>query len=122
MEIYKCERCGKMVSVIHDAGGKLVCCGEPMKKIEAGVTDAAQEKHVPVYAVEGNKVTVCVGEVEHPMTDEHYIEWIAIETTNGKQRKVLTPSDAPKAEFALIDGAEVKAAYAYCNLHGLWMA
>ena len=73
-----------------------------------------------VVATEGNKVSVCVWSVEHPMLDAHYIQWIAIETTSGCQLKQLTPQDAPEAVFKLAEGQSFKAAYAYCNLHGLW--
>ena len=67
-------------------------------------------------------VTVAVGSVEHPMLPEHYIEWIAIKTKTGNQRKELKPGDAPKAVFAIVDGDEVEEVYAYCNLHSLWKA
>ena len=93
-----------------------------MKEIIPGTTDAAVEKHVPVYRTEGNKVYVTVGEVEHPMLPEHYIEWISLQTKSGNQRKCLKPGDEPKACFALCEGDEVEAVYAYCNLHSLWKA
>lgn len=97
-----------------------MCCGEAMKEIVPGTVDAAVEKHVPVYEVEGNVVKVKIGSVEHPMLDEHYIEWIALETKMGNQRKALKPGEAPEACFAMCDGDEVVAVYEYCNLHGLW--
>ncbi len=93
-----------------------------MKELIPGTTDAAQEKHVPVIAVEGRHVVVTVGSVEHPMLDNHYIEWIALQTRLGNQRKALKPGDAPRACFSLCEGDEVLAAYEYCNLHGLWKA
>lgn len=98
----------------------MVCCGEEMQEIIAGTSDGAREKHLPVIAVNGRKVTVTIGEVEHPMLEKHYIEWIAIETKQGAQRKVLVPGQAPTVEFALTDDDSLIAAYAYCNLHGLW--
>ena len=91
-----------------------------MQEIVPGTSDGAVEKHVPVYTVEGNIVNVTVGSVEHPMLEEHYIQWIALQTKNGNQRVVLKPGDAPKAKFALVDGDEVVAVYEYCNLHGLF--
>ena len=121
-KFFVCTHCGNMIGKIKDAGVPVVCCGEPMKELKANSTDAAGEKHVPVATVEGNKVTVVVGEVNHPMTEAHLIEWISIETTQGWQRKPLTATDEPKAVFALADGEEVKNVYAYCNLHGLWTA
>ena len=116
----KCTHCGNIVAVVKDSGVPVVCCGEPMKEMKAGEMDAAVEKHVPVYEVVGNIVNVTVGEVEHPMIPEHYIEWISIQTKQGNQRKELKPGEAPKADFALCEGDEVVAVYAYCNLHGLW--
>ena len=93
-----------------------------MAEVIPGTTDASLEKHVPVFTVEGNKVQVSVGSAAHPMLPEHYIEWVAIETKSGNQRKQLCPGDEPKACFAICDGDEVKAVYAYCNLHSLWKA
>ena len=93
-----------------------------MSELVPGTTDAAVEKHVPVFEVKDNKVLVTVGSVEHPMAPEHYIEWIAVQTTSGNQRKMLQPGDKPQACFALCEGEEVEAVYAYCNLHSLWKA
>ena len=90
--------------------------------IEPNTTDAAGEKHVPVISVDGNVVTVTVGEVEHPMLEAHYITWIMLETEQGRQRKTLKPGDRPVAVFALTEGDKPVAAYEYCNLHGLWKA
>ena len=109
-----------MVDEIKHGGCHPFCCGEAMELLDPGTSDGAHEKHVPVFTVEGSKVTVCVGEVEHPMVDVHYIEWIAIETNLGMQRKMLKPEMAPKAEFLLLEGETVSAVCAYCNLHGLW--
>ena len=122
MKFYKCSVCGQIVAIVKETGAPLVCCGQPMKEIIPGTTDAAVEKHVPVYEVKDNKVVVTVGAVEHPMLDVHYIEWVSIQTKFGNQRKALKPGDAPKVCFALCEGDEVLAVYAYCNLHGLWKA
>ena len=120
MTFYKCSVCGQIVAIVKETGAPLVCCGKPMEEIIPGTTDAAVEKHVPVYEVKDNMVVVTVGEVEHPMLDVHYIEWVSIQTKFGNQRKALKPGDAPKVCFALCEGDEVQAVYAYCNLHGLW--
>ncbi|MBR7000796.1 MAG: desulfoferrodoxin [Lachnospiraceae bacterium] len=120
MVFYRCPVCGQIVAIVKGTGVPIICCGKPMQKIEAGTTDASVEKHVPVYEVNGNTVTVTVGSVEHPMLPEHYIEWIALKTKAGNQRKALKPGDAPKACFAICEGDEVEAVYAYCNLHSLW--
>ena len=122
IKFYKCAHCGQIVAIVKGTGVPIMCCGEAMSEIVPGTVDASLEKHVPVYTVDGNKVTVKVGAAEHPMAEEHYIEWIALETKAGNQRKALKPGDAPAACFAICDGDEVVAVYAYCNLHGLWKA
>ncbi|WP_297568647.1 desulfoferrodoxin family protein [uncultured Anaerovibrio sp.] len=122
MRFFKCELCGNVITVIKDGGGPLTCCGQSMKELIPGTTDAAQEKHVPVVNVDGNTVTVKVGSVEHPMTDAHLIEWIAIETNKGCQMKKLIAQDKPEAIFLLGEGENLEATYEYCNLHGLWKA
>ncbi len=122
MKFYICKGCGKIIAIVKDSACPTKCCGEAMQEIIPGTTDAAVEKHVPVLEVKDNKAYVTVGEVIHPMTEAHFIEWIAIETKNGNQRKTLTPTDEPKAVFPLLEGDEVLAVYAYCNLHSLWKA
>lgn len=120
MKFYQCSICGQIVGIVKETGVPLVCCGEDMEEMIPGSVDAAHEKHVPVIAVDGNHVTVTVGSVPHPMTGAHYIEWIALKTKCGNQRKALKPGSEPKTCFCLCEGDEVVAAYAYCNLHGLW--
>lgn len=122
MKFYRCAHCGKIVAIVKETGVPVICCGEAMQEIVPGSVDAAVEKHVPVYEVKDNKVIVTVGSTEHPMLPEHYIEWIALETKQGNQRKALKPGEEPKACFALCEGDEVVAVYAYCNLHSLWKA
>ncbi|NLE69947.1 MAG: desulfoferrodoxin [Clostridiales bacterium] len=122
MKFYVCKICGNIIAYAYDAGVKVVCCGEEMQEMVAGTVDASKEKHVPEIIVKGNLVTVKVGSVDHPMEEKHYITFIALETKNGNQRKVLKPNDKPEATFALVDGDEVIAAYEHCNLHGLWKA
>ncbi len=119
MKFYICKHCGNIIAYVRSSGVPVVCCGEPMQEIIPGTTDGALEKHVPVIEVEGNKVTVRVGAVEHPMLPEHYIEWIALETAQGNQRKPLAPGQKPEAVFMLAEGDSVVAAYEYCNLHSL---
>ena len=91
-----------------------------MTELVPGTSDGAFEKHVPVYHTEGNKVTVTIGAVEHPMLEAHYIQWIALETESGVQIKNLKPGEKPEAVFLLPEGEKAVAAYEYCNLHGLW--
>lgn len=121
-KFYICEHCGNIIAYVKNSGVPVFCCGKKMQEIIPGTADASVEKHVPVIKVEGNVVTVEVGSVAHPMIPEHYIQWISLETKEGNQRKVLSPEDAPKAEFMITDSDEVKAVYAYCNLHSLWKA
>ena len=120
MKFYVCKHCGNVIAYAEESGVPVVCCGEKMTELVPNTTDAAVEKHVPVVATDGNTVTVTVGSVEHPMTDAHFIKWIALQSKEGNQRKPLNPSMKPAACFALCEGDEVVAAYAYCNLHGLW--
>ncbi|MBR3642799.1 MAG: desulfoferrodoxin [Lachnospiraceae bacterium] len=122
MKFYRCKHCGQIIAVVKATGVPIICCGEAMEEIVPGTTDAAVEKHVPVYEVNGGKVTVTVGATLHPMEPEHYIEWIALQTNTGNQRKVLKPGDKPEAVFAIGEGDVVESVYAYCNLHSLWKA
>lgn len=122
MKFLRCEHCGNIIAMVEDKGVPVVCCGQKMTEIVPGTTDASVEKHVPVYEVKDNKVYVTVGAAAHPMLPAHYIEWIALETTAGNQRKKLQPGQEPKAVFALCEGESVLAVYAYCNLHSLWKA
>ena len=122
MEFYRCAHCGQIIAIVKKTGVPVKCCGENMLKIIPGTTDASREKHVPVVKVEGNVVTVRVGSVDHPMIPEHYIEWISLQTKFGNQRKALKPGEAPEVCFAICEGDEVEAVYAYCNLHSLWKA
>jgi superoxide reductase len=118
LEIYKCEKCGNIVEVLHDGMGELVCCGEPMKRIIENTVDAAREKHVPVIEKIPGGYKVKIGSVPHPMLPEHYIEWIQLIAGDKAYRKFLKPGDAPEAEFKI--DAEQVAAREFCNLHLLW--
>lgn len=122
MKFYICKHCGNIVAFVKNTGVPVMCCGEKMQEIVPGSVDAAVEKHVPVISVDGSHVTVTVGSVEHPMTEEHLIAWVALETEQGNQRKELKAGEKPVAEFELCAGDKVVGAYAYCNLHGLWKA
>ena len=120
MQIFKCKTCGKVIMILKNSSCGTVCCGEDMVELTANTTDAAVEKHVPVISVNGGVAEVRVGEVAHPMQEEHYIEWIALETNQASHIVYLKPGEEPVARFALLDGEEVVSAYDYCNLHGLW--
>ena len=120
MVYYKCNVCNNILGSAEEKDLEISCCGTKMEKLVANTVDASNEKHIPVVSVNGNVVEVVVGSVEHRMTAEHHISWVAIETKQGRQRKNLVVDGAPKITFALVEGDELKSACAYCNLHGLW--
>ena len=122
MKFYKCSHCGNIVAYVQDNGPKVICCGEEMNELVPKTADSAVEKHVPVVEAEGNLVKVTVGSTLHPMEEKHFIQWIALETEQGNQRKTLKPGQEPTVTFAITPGDKVVAAYEYCNLHGLWKA
>ncbi len=117
---YICRHCGNIVEMINDAGVPLMCCGDEMDALIPNTTDAATEKHLPVVTFKDNILCVKIGEVTHPMVDEHFIEWIYVKTENGGHHRRLKPNEAPQAEFCICNDKPV-AVYAYCNIHGLWM-
>lgn len=119
-EIYKCSVCGNIVEVLHESYGTLVCCNQPMELLQELTEDNGLEKHVPVVEIDGSNVTVKVGEVEHPMEEEHFIEWIELVVDGKSYRKFLSPKDTPEAKFIVEKGYKEIYAREYCNLHGLW--
>ena len=119
-EVYKCSICGNIVEVIHGGDGSLVCCGQPMSLLRENTTDAAVEKHVPTLEKKDGGWQVNVGSVDHPMTAEHYIEWIELIVGETVYRQNLNPGEKPAAFFPC--PADKVTARAYCNLHGLWKA
>ena len=120
LQIYKCEKCGNIVEMLHAGAGELICCGEPMKLFTANTVDAAKEKHVPVVEKTTTGVTVKVGSVAHPMEAKHYIEWIDVIADGKAYRQFLNPGDVPEATFDI--QADDLTAREYCNIHGLWQA
>lgn len=120
LEIYKCGTCGNMIEVLHVGGGELVCCGSPMALIKENTTDAAKEKHVPVYEKTPKGIRVQVGSVAHPMEEKHYIEWIQIISGGKSYRQFLKPGEKPEALFQ-VEGSDFTVRE-YCNLHSLWKA
>ena len=122
LQIYKCEKCGNIFIVGYKGACTPRCCGEEMKLLEANTSDGAFEKHVPVATQEGDKISVKVGSVEHPMTEPHYIASIMLETDRSLQVKYMRPTDKPEAEFIIAPGEKAVSVYEYCNLHGLWKA
>jgi len=120
-EVYKCSVCGNIVEVNHVGGGELVCCGKSMNLLQENTEDAATEKHVPVITKVDNGIKVVVGEIEHPMEKDHYIEWIELEVDSMRYKQYLAPGAKPEAVFELKASGMV-IVREYCNLHGLWKA
>lgn len=118
-QVYKCEKCGNIVEVLHPGDGELVCCGQPMKLMKEGSTDGALEKHVPVIEPWKSGYHVKVGSAPHPMEQKHYIEWIELVTPEGSFIRFLNPEDKAEAFFEGVTHPDVTAR-AYCNLHGIW--
>ena len=119
VKFYICPHCGNIIEMIHDAGVNPVCCGQKMDELVPGSVEASHEKHIPAVDEDGGILAVKVGSVEHPMAEEHWIEWVELVSDKGIQRKHLNPGEAPKVRF-LLNGEKPLAVYAYCNLHGLW--
>lgn len=119
-KFYYCAHCGNIVGWIKNSGVPMICCGEKMRELEPNTVDASVEKHVPVVETMQNGLKVTIGDVEHPMTEEHHIEWVYVETDRGGMRKCLAVGEKPTVEFALLDEKPL-AVFAYCNLHGLWV-
>ncbi len=117
-QIFKCEKCGSMVEGVHAAGGTLSCCKQPMTLIEENSQEAAVEKHIPVVEKTFEGILVKVGEVEHPMTEEHSIEWVEVLVDDRVYRHNFKAGDEPHASFKFT-GSDYSVR-AYCNLHGLW--
>ncbi len=119
-KFFICRHCGNLVEAVHNSGVPMMCCGEKMQALEPNTVEASGEKHLSVAKYENGVLTVNVGSVDHPMVEEHLIQWIYVETENGGLRKDLKAGDKPAAVFHLGEEKPV-AVYAYCNLHGLWM-
>ncbi|MDD4120207.1 MAG: desulfoferrodoxin family protein [Clostridia bacterium] len=117
---YICEICGNIVGLINDAGIPLVCCGEEMKELIPNGVEAKTDYHIPSVSIAGNLVNVKIGSLPHPMTEQHHISWVYLQTEKGGQRKILKPGQEPVLNFALTEDDSPEIAYAYCTLHGLW--
>lgn len=120
-EVYKCEICGNIVEVLHEGRGELVCCGQPMKKMEEKDNEEGlNEKHIPMAEEKENEIIVKIGEVEHPMINEHHIEWVELHTEKGVYREELGPNQKPTINLKKPKEKLTKVR-SYCNLHGLWI-
>ena len=124
MKHFVCKKCGNLVAMINDSGIRIHCCGEKTEEVTPSVSDPGREKHTPYISVKNGDVFVKVGSEEnaHPMGKDHSISWICLVTTEGSQRKILSPEGKAEAHFALTPNEKVIKAFAYCNLHGLWVS
>lgn len=121
-DYYYCEVCGHVVSIVNEGAPTLVCCGQKMIKLEAKTADASTEKHVPVIVPDGDRTTIKVGSVPHPMTTEHHISFIEVFKKDGQSiRAKLDPTGTPEATFD-VKAEDIDTVYEYCNVHGLWKA
>ncbi len=120
MQYFLCNHCGNITELVRDGGAPLHCCGEKMRRMDEDGMIGPAEKHLPKVKIEDGCVFVSVAETPHPMSEEHYIGWIALTTDKGTQRKAFLPSDVPEALFPLLKGEKPLEVYAFCNLHGLW--
>lgn len=120
VKFYKCMHCGNIALKVYDGGVNMVCCGEPMVELVADTQDAALEKHVPDVKIDGAHIHVNIGSVDHPMTPEHYIQFICLVKENGYEIHPLTSDSAPATDFYLGEGEKAVTVYEYCNIHGLW--
>lgn len=121
LQVYRCMVCGNVVEVMHSGRGQLVCCGQPMRLIPIKRDGEGKEKHLPVIKVDDSTVTVTIGNIPHPMEENHYIEWIEVSTDDSVFRRTLKPGYKPKAEFHIGGTSDEKVTIrVYCNIHGLW--
>lgn len=118
MDFYKCPVCGNIITLITGNANSIRCCGKEMEQLVANSVEASYEKHMPSYEKKEDNIKVRVGEMEHPMIDEHYIMFIAQVVDNNINIVRLRPKDKPETVFKYVKGAKI---YEYCNLHGLWV-
>ncbi len=123
MKHYVCKSCGNLVAMVNDTGRRIGCCSKNMEELTPNSYDASHEKHRPEISVKDGRVTVTVGTKDnpHPQLPEHAVAWVCLITTGGSQRKLLRPDGKAEATFLLDEGERVVKAFAYCNLHGLWV-
>ena len=120
MRFFVCKHCGNLIGFIHSSGVAMICCGEKMTELVPNTVEASVEKHLPVVTVSGESLSIQIGSAPHPMEKEHNIMFVYVETQNGGMRRNLAVGKEPKASFAFSKDEKPVAAYAYCNLHGLW--
>jgi superoxide reductase len=120
LELFSCDTCKKIVLVVQDGDGELVCCKKPMTPLVEKSADAGKEKHLPVIEKVPGGIKVKVGSIPHPMEKEHYIKWIEVMGDTFLCTKSFQPGDKPEKEFAIPSGGKVVKVRIYCNVHGAW--
>lgn len=120
LSFYECKTCGNVIIKVVDSGVVPVCCGEEMSLLEENTVDGVFEKHVPDFLEKDGAIVIKIGEVLHPMTSEHHIMGIYLETDKNIYIRKLDPNKDPAVCFRLCEGEKVKNIYGYCNIHGLW--
>lgn len=118
MKFYSCNHCKNSIIQLEKNNVSITCCGKEMEEMIPGSIEASKEKHIPKIIQKDDVTIVEVGDIKHPMTEEHYIKWIALETENGFLMQHLQNDSESKAIFQT--DQKIIRAYAYCNLHGLW--
>lgn len=121
MKFYECKTCGNIIIMCEDSGVVPVCCGKVMSELEPLNNDGPYESHVPVIEEDDCCIKVKVGDKTHPMSQEHYIKWIMLETDKGYYVKKLNHYDGPLAYFHVCEDEKILRAYAFCNIHSLWV-
>ena len=126
MKHYTCRFCGNLVAMVNDTGRNIGCCGKDMTEvtpIAADEMDKKGEKHTPVIENDHGTVRITVGPEgnRHPMNEDHSIGWVCLVTNEGSHRKTLSPNGSDVAEFKLSKGERPIAAFAYCNVHGIYV-
>ncbi len=119
--LYRCTTCKNVVEMVQAKGGHLSCCGQPMLEVVPHEVEAALEKHIPVITQVDGGIFVSVGEVAHPMEEEHLILWIELTVDGITRKQYLNPGDKPEAFFPNITGKNI-IAREFCNLHGSWVS
>ena len=108
-KFYVCPVCG---NVIIATGETVVsCCGITLPPLEA---EPADEEHAVSKEIAEDEYFVSI---DHPMTKEHYISFLAAVSDFGVQLVKLYPEGNAEARFKI---DRVKTLYAYCNRHGLF--
>ncbi len=118
-QVFRCNICGNIIEILNAGEGRLVCCDQPMELLLARQTDVGPEKHVPVIEESDEGARIKVGDIDHPMEEGHYIQWLEVLLDDKVLRKNFKPGEKPEVIFREEIGENFMVR-AYCNIHGLW--